>query len=74
MLKPDNFQSGEITIRLFDNSLVMLPVYSYESANALYDICIWEGRKFYRVNSGAWSNLISNITPIHVAIERHFNI
>lgn len=48
--------------------------YSYETHNSLFDIVVIEGSKFYRVNMGRLSQMISNIKPIHYEIEIHFGI
>lgn len=48
--------------------------YTYESIARIYDVMVIESVKYYRVNGGAWSNLITNIMPIHYEIERHFGI
>ena len=49
-------------------------MFTYETGNGLYDIMIFSGGKFYRVNMGKWSNLITDIKPIHYMIEKHFSI
>ena len=50
-------------------------IFTYETGNRLYDIMMFDnGMKFYRVDMGKWSNLITDIQPVHYRIENHFNI
>ena len=55
-------------------------VFTYEASNGLYDILIVTapssaaGLKMHRKNMGELEHTISNMHPIHYAIEKHFNI
>lgn len=50
-------------------------MFTYETGNGLYDIMLFDDdTKLYRVDMGKWSNLITDIQPVHYRIERHFNI
>jgi len=70
-LSKDRFYRGDYRIDRGKGAEVF-PLYTYETSNALYDITIIDGMKFYRVNMGQWSN--TNVTPIHCEIENFFNI
>ena len=73
-LAQDRFYDSWVLHRGADGVLRNMHQFTYETHNALYDVLVFEGAKFYRKNCGALSNLISSITPIHYAIENHFSI
>jgi len=73
-LSPDRFYKGSTQFRCADGTVELATVYSYETHNALYNVLIIRGGKFYRLNCGPLSNLISAIRPIHYEIERKFGI
>lgn len=69
-LSKDRFYRGDYRIDRGKGAEVF-PLYTYETGNALYDVAIIDGVKFYRVNMGQWSN---DNKPIHCEIEKFFNI
>jgi len=69
-LSKDRFYRGDYCVDRGKGAEVF-PLYSYETSNALYDITIIDGVKFYRINMGQWSN---DNKPIHHEIEKFFNI
>lgn len=73
----DRFSSHWTRFRGADGVTRPVHVFTYESHAVLYDVLVFENEnnaKFYRKNCGPLSSLISNITPIHYAIESHFNV
>ena len=73
-LSENNFSSNPCKFKQPDNVDINGTIYTYETDNAIYDIAIINGRKYYQKNMGGYSNLIDNIQPIHYAIENHYNI
>ena len=47
-------------------------VYSYETHNDLYDVCIWNGKYYYQKNYGGYS--YDDIKPIHMSIKKHYSL
>lgn len=74
-LSPDRFLQGSFTYRdAASGAFVSVPMYSYESKDALYDLAVVNGGKMVRVNCGPWSNRIDAWKPVHYAILNHFNL
>ena len=74
-LAQDRFFKGQFNFKRTTNSKIeKAPRFTYETHNALYDIVIIDGHKYYSKNMGILHNTIDKITPIHVKIEQHFNI
>ena len=48
--------------------------YTYETNNAIYDIAILGGMKYYQKNMGGYSDRIDSIQSIHYEIEKYYNI
>ena len=46
-------------------------VYTYETGRAIYDVCIFNGRKYYQKNMRGYTY---DQEAIHKAIEKHFNV
>ena len=71
-LSKDRFYKGEYRIDRGRGAEVF-PLYTYETSDALFDVTIIDGAKLYRVNMGQW-NTRDNVKPIHLEIEKYFNI
>lgn len=73
-LSKDNFYKSDGVHLGADGITRDCTTYSYIIHSTLHDVIIIEGMKFYRVNFGQLSNIISAIKPIHYEIENHFGI
>lgn len=70
----DRFYHSQILHRGHDGEVREMEQYTYESHSTLYDVLVFEGSKFVRVNCGSLSCMIDKWTPAHYEIERHFNL
>ena len=74
MYAQDRFYRSQVLHRGHDGKVREMDQYTYDSHSTLYDVLVFEGSKFVRVNSGPLSIFISNWKPAHYAIERHFEL
>lgn len=73
-LSENNFSNHPCKLKQSGNIDEKGTIYTYETNNAIYDIAVIDGRKYYQKNMGGYSKLINNIQPIHYAIENYYNI
>lgn len=70
----DRFYKSAAQFEGADGHVRQAAVYTYDSHTTLYEVLLIEESKFVRTNCGALSNLISDWTPAHYAIEHHFSL
>jgi hypothetical protein len=74
-LAKDRFYKGQFNFRRDEGGeMESVPLYTYETHNALYDVVVLDGAEYVRTNMGAWSNRIDAWHRIHYAIRSHFGI
>lgn len=73
-LAKDRFYSRDHFVLDRDGNQHPAKTYGYETYKTMYDITVVNGQKLYSVNMGPYSNLIEDIQPIHVEVEKHFKI
>ena len=74
-LSKNNYFKNEIVrFKLKSGEVKTGTLYGYESKNAIYDVLLLDGMKYYQKNAGGWHNTIDKIDLIHNNIERHFEI
>lgn len=72
-LAPDRFYKGQYNFKRCANcALETIPLYSYETGKALYDVIQLEGVTYYRVNGRTWET--SSTEAIHKEIVKHFKL
>jgi len=49
-------------------------IYSYESKAKRYDVMIYNGLQFVRLNMGNWSNLVCDFKQTHYKILAHYKL
>lgn len=70
----DRFYHTRIQHRGADGQVRKMEQFTYESYGTLYDILVFQGTQFVRVNCGPLSNVISDWKPAHYAISDHFKL
>lgn len=71
-LSPNRFYTGQWSYRDAAGTFHSIPIYSYETHDALFDVVIFPGGTYYRRNRGAWVGEADS--PIYRAIIDHFHL